>query len=1081
MSVRAYNPEDNSPVLLSDEEAADAITSGRYVLANDQAVPVRAPNGTIERYRAGDPGLRDLLSQQGYALDFVNGNQQRYNELYQQRTSQVLREDFGGAIGEAVAGAAMGYANYFSQGLADVSEQQSEDERLASVQSNTPNQGKLEYYLNNGLDYDDALIYATDSYRRPTLRDATSANTPLASAAGSVYGGLAGAVALAPLAAAAEPVVAARAAATLARAGVGTAASTLGGQVAAGAIVGATEAAATRAATNIGEGIIRERLPEFNGEELLILGGIGAVVGGGMNLAVDGTRFLRSRAAGGQASLVAPVVSNRDAIQRLTDDVTSSLDPQSVTPMQNAIVQMNQTLGQVDPALNASFFNSEKIRRANITDEAHNQAATDITDMIGDIQTLNNITEVGVATQSRQDLANSVQQFVDSADNATVLNASRGVIDYVDTLDESFQLNGRNIIQGRDSPIVNSFNSFMRRVRDATSDVRSTVRRADEIEQALESAARPAREAQMAVYRQQAREALEKTKVELFNATGVTDDDFAEYVATLPANVRRTISDSSGYLRDMEEAVYSRELRNNFIPGSAAPLLEEAAALPQRLADSYKALPDVLVNIQTNLANLSRSVKSSAEQDLAQVADAALSSFDNFLTRPEIFGTGAAAAFRDTPAIRTMQSNRNQLLKLFGRDGITELDRVGRDFDPSKLVSLSMRASDADTIAGRKVIADYLRASQRVADIEAALGNTAPLERIDDVARRLSGTSEELVAGESPFFGVGRAKADFKQLQLQGNQGGTLRGVAPSIVMGMFGAGIVSGSAALPAAALVTMLAMRPDKRVAASYALRNLRSAYDGTKAKLIAAVGARMSMPTATLGVSKQVARRVITATPQLFEGEDRDEAFNNLVAVVNEAAGSPDYMANAAESFGVNPTSRNGSEAITNMVVAMEYLRQQMPESLFDPLNPNPPAQRVSGMVKFNILRTVETIMDPHSVYEDFANGVVSATKVQALRAVYPQTAEEMNARVLAEYSDRVSAGMRMPYATRMQVSMLLGTPIEQALRQPNLARLQSVYAQTPAQAQAQGMSRTPTRAVTSLVTSTSTEGASLQDLQ
>ena len=1060
MSVRAYNPEDNSPVLLSDTEAADAITSGRYVLADDQAVPVRTPSGAIERYRAAD--LPNLLSRQGYALDFVNGNQQRYEELYRERTSEALREDFG-AIGEVAATSAMSGANAISYGLANTSQRQDEDERLSAVRSNTPNQGEVEKYLASGYPYDDALLLANASYRRPTLTEAMEANSPIAAGVGTVLGTVGGIVATAPIALAAEGAVAARAAAALASRGIGQGAATLGGRVAAGALVGATEAAATSAAVSVGEGVIRERLPEFNGEEMLILGGLGAVVGGGMNLAIDGTRFLRSRAAGNQAPLVAPVVSNRDAIARLTDDVTASLDPQSVTPMQNAIVQMNQTLGQVDPGLNASFFNREKIRRANITDEAHNQAATDITDAVGDIQDLNNIVEVGVATQSRQDLANSVQQFVDASDNAALTTAGRKVIDYVDTLDESFQLNGRNIIQGRDSPIVNAFNAFRRQANEATSEVRGAIRRAGEIEQALQDAARPAREAKMDGYRQEMREELEAFKARFLGYTGVKTPDF----------FRR--------LPDLQDVVYSREFRNEYLPESAAPLLKEAAALPQRLAKAYKAMPDVLVNIQTNLANLSRGVKSSAEQDLAQVADAALVSFDNFLIRPEVFGEGAAAAFKNTPAIRTMQSNRNQLLKLFGRDGITQLDRIGRDFDPGKLVSLSMRASDADTIAGRKVIADYLRASQRVADIEAALGNTVPLKNIDDVARRLSGTSEELVDGESPFFGVGRAKADFKQLQLQGNQGGTLRGVAPSIVAGMFGAGFVSGSTALPAAALATMLAMRPDKRVAFSYAMRNLRTAYDNTKAKLIAAVGARMSMPSATLGVSKQVARRVITATPQLFEGEDRDEAFNSLVSVVNEAAGNPDYMANAAESFGVNPTSRNGSEAITNMVVAMEYLRQQMPESLFDPLNANPPAQRVSGMVKFNILRTVETIMDPHSVYEDFANGVVSAAKVQALRAVYPQTAEEMNARVLAEYSDRVSSGMRMPYATRMQVSMLLGTPIEQALRQPNLARLQSVYAQTPAQAQAQGMSRTPTRAVTSLVTSTSTEGASLQDLQ
>lgn len=1061
MSVRAYNPQDNSAVLLSDAEAADAITSGRYVLAEDQAVPVRTPSGAIERYRAAD--LPNLLSRQGYALDFVNGNQQRYTELYNQRTSQVLRDDYG-ALGEITAAAAMGAADAVSMGLADISEQQSEDERLASVQSNAPNQGKLEAYLNSGIPYDDALILANDSYRRPTLREATAASSPFAAGVGSVTGFLGGAIATAPVAIAAEGAIAGRAAAALAARGLGQTASTVAGRVAAGAAVGATEAAATGAAVRVGEGIIRDRLPEFSGEELMVLGGLGAVVGGGLNLAANIPTMLRSRAAGNQAPLVAPVISNRDAIDRLNNDITASLAPESTTRTQDFIAQMNQTVGQVDPVLNRSFFNPVKENLANIADEAHDEAGRDIASAIADVQSRNNVAEVAVATQARQDLSNSVTNFVDSADDVSIMQAGRRLTEYVDTLEDSFRLNGRNIMEGRDSPIAGNINRFIRGVRDATAEVRGGVRRVVELEQALETAARPAREARMA-------EALERVRasraVSRESPFAMSDEAFEEYV-------------SNGLIPSLNNTLYSRASRSAYLPPEAIPMEQELAAVTRQTTEAYKALPDVLVNQQTNLANLSRRVRSVDEQDLAQAADEALRSFDNFLARPDVFGPSAREAFRDVPVIRTMQSNRNQLLKLFGRDGISELDRVERDFDPAKLVDLSMRMSDNDTLAGRKVLADYLRASRQVAEIEGRFGNTVPVDAINDIATRLVGPSDRVFPGQEPFFAVGRAKADFKLLQQQGNQGGTLRGVAPSIMSGMFG-GLIASGQVVPAAALATMMAMRPDKRVAASYAIRNLRSALDRTKSQLVTAIGNRLSLSSTKLSVSKQVARKVITATPELFEGEDRDQAFDRLVGVVNEAAGNPDYMAGAAESLGINSGSRTGSEAIANMVTAMEYLRQQMPESLFDPMNPNPPSQRVSGMVKFNILRTVEAIMDPLSVEEDFTNGFVSATKVQARRAVYPQLAEEMNARVLAEYADRVSAGVRMPYATRMQTSMLLGTPIEQALRQPNLARLQSVYAQTPAQAQAQGMSRTPTRAVTSLVTSTTTEGSSLQDLQ
>lgn len=1067
MSVRAYNPADNSPVLLSDTEAADAITSGRYVLADDQAVPVREPSGVINRYRAAD--LPRLLSQPGYALDFVNGNQQRYEELYRERTSDVLRQEYG-AAGEAVATTAMSAANAASFGLANTSQQQDEDERLSAVRSNTPNQGEVEKYLNSGYSYDDALLLANASYRRPTLTEAMEANSPIAGGVGTALGFVGGALATAPISIAAEGAVAARAAAALASRGLGATAASVGGRVAAGAAVGAVEAAATGAAVRVGEGIIREQLPEFSAEETMLLGGLGAVVGGGLNLLVSTPTLLRSRAAGRDAPLVAPVVSNRDAINRLSDDITASLAPESITPRQQLIVDMNRTIGQVDPALNASFFNPVKQDLANISDEAFVNESTDIAARFGDIQTLNDQAELAVSREARSELNASMTSLVDNLDEASLLRITDELDAYNATLANASAFGGRGLMEGRDSPIVNSLQRNVAAFGRGTSSARELGARIKGIRRTVTELAESRRAAALAEARAEADADMAAYLQRHTNATAA-DVDYARSI--FYGEVKRT-----AYNETVDRLAEFAPAR--FLTDAELPMLDEARRLLPTLQQELKQIPDRVINIQSNLANLSRGVKTSAEQELAGLADAALVSIDNFLARPEVFGAGASTAFRNMPAIRTMQSNRNQLLKLFGRDGITELDRVGRDFDPGKLANLAMKATDADTVAGRKVISDYLKASKRVADIAATAGQVGPRNIIDEVATRLMGESDRVYPGQAPFFAVGRAKADFKQLQLQGNQGGTLRGVAPSIMSSLFG-GLIATGQVVPAAGIATIMAMRPDKRVAASYALRGLRNKLERVKSGLVTAIADRFDNPAASLSVSKTVARRVITAMPELFDEETRDEQFNQLVENVVQMSGNPDAVVGAAETFGVNPTSRNGSETITNMVVALEYLRQQMPDSLFDPMNPNPPAQRVSSMVKHNILRTVEVIVDPLSVYDDFANGFVSATKVQALRAVYPQTAEEMNARVLAEYADRITVGTRMPYATRMQASMLLGTPIEQALRQPNLARLQSVYAQTPAQAQAQGMSRTPTRAVTSLLTSTTTEGANLQDLQ
>jgi len=1108
MSVRAYNPQDNSPILLDDETAAEELLNGRAVLAPDQVVPVRTPNGTIERYRAAD--LPRLFSRPGFSLDFVRGNQERFAQLATEENSQALREQYG-AVGESlIAGATAAVNSAALGGLPNESARAAEDRRLARVTSSQPNQGALEAALAAGYDYDDALLLATSTYRRPTPIEANEQTSPLASTVGAAVGLVGSAVATAPVAIAAEGALGVRAAAGLARAGFGQTAAQVGGRVAAGAAVGATEALATGAARAVGEGIIRDRLPEFSGEEIMLLGGLGAVAGGGLNLLAATPQILRSRVAGGRAPVVAPILSNRDNIERLTGDISASLDPASTTKPQEMIVSANQTISQVDPALNRSFFNPVKQDLANVPDAVHEASAAASAADITAVDDIARRIELEITDRTRREVAGSLAEvnanraaaveagavFGQEVDDTLV--AAERLRDYARRFADGSSFSGQNVMVGRDSPIVNSLRSIGRRLDGFTSgldDAAARFRtRSDEVTQA--ATARAAATAGPVDWVGQIRQYIpdasitpaaarylsrEADNMYGFWVSGIGDNPRARQMLVDMGDSRTAVEDSLLLVDDLirlsrrrpslgirleSTPVENLDWRQFVAPAEAASLRDAALEIQSRMA----GYGDGLVNIQTDLSNLSRGVKFGAEKELADLADSALLSYDRFLGDEIIFGARSRAAVDNLPRVRAVQSNRNLMLRTLGREGISELDRVERNLDPGKLARLSLRDSDNANIAERTVIRDYLRSVEDAANIPGVTTNVDVPTLIGDTASRM----------RSNVFDVGRAKADYKLLQLQGNQGGTLRGVAPSIMTALFGGFLATGQM-VPAAAMATVLAMRPDKRVAASYALRGMREAYERTKTRLVTAIGNRLSLPSNTLSLSKQVARKVIVSTPALFDEETRDEEFDALVQNMAEDSGNPDALAATAETLGINPTSNNGADTIAKMTVALEYLRQQMPPSLFDPLNPAPPSQRVSSMVKHNILRTVETIQDPLSVYDDFANGFVSTTKVQALMAVYPQLAREMNARVLSEYADRLTNGVRMSYASRVQASMLLGTPIEQALRQPNLARLQSSYAQTSAQAQAQGMARTPARAVTSLITSTSTEGASLQDLQ
>lgn len=92
-----------------------------------------------------------------------------------------------------------------------------------------------------------------------------------------------------------------------------------------------------------------------------------------------------------------------------------------------------------------------------------------------------------------------------------------------------------------------------------------------------------------------------------------------------------------------------------------------------------------------------------------------------------------------------------------------------------------------------------------------------------------------------------------------------------------------------------------------------------------------------------------------------------------------------------------------------------------------------------------RYVAAIEKPMTVLDDFRHGRVSYEGVEAIRAVYPKSFQEITGQLtehLAELRED------LPYKKRLQVSILFGVPVESAMEPAFLAYMQQLHAQSAA---------------------------------
>lgn len=125
--------------------------------------------------------------------------------------------------------------------------------------------------------------------------------------------------------------------------------------------------------------------------------------------------------------------------------------------------------------------------------------------------------------------------------------------------------------------------------------------------------------------------------------------------------------------------------------------------------------------------------------------------------------------------------------------------------------------------------------------------------------------------------------------------------------------------------------------------------------------------------------------------------------------------------------------------------QYLAAQLPRSTQQPSGlPGEPKWQASDIELARYERISRAVEQPLTLLHDLADGRLSGDAVRAVQSVWPELYQHITAEVHAALAERTE---RVPYAQRLQLSLLLGTPLDPSLKM--LPQLQANVAVKPAQ--------------------------------
>ena len=103
-------------------------------------------------------------------------------------------------------------------------------------------------------------------------------------------------------------------------------------------------------------------------------------------------------------------------------------------------------------------------------------------------------------------------------------------------------------------------------------------------------------------------------------------------------------------------------------------------------------------------------------------------------------------------------------------------------------------------------------------------------------------------------------------------------------------------------------------------------------------------------------------------------------------------------------------------------------------------NPSSKKPSDMELNKFDKVYQAVVDPMSVFEDFAKGVVTRDQVRALRAVYPELHSDLVTEVVSYIADKKSF---LPYNKKIQLATLMEMPFDTTLQPRKVQNFQMSF--------------------------------------
>ena len=135
------------------------------------------------------------------------------------------------------------------------------------------------------------------------------------------------------------------------------------------------------------------------------------------------------------------------------------------------------------------------------------------------------------------------------------------------------------------------------------------------------------------------------------------------------------------------------------------------------------------------------------------------------------------------------------------------------------------------------------------------------------------------------------------------------------------------------------------------------------------------------------------------------------------------------------------------------AVSYLNSIRPiERKESPLDdPTPPSQ----FEKQNYDVALSLAYQPLMILEDIQNGTLNSIKLGHLQKLFPDLYANLRYKMMDELVNVTTKNEKIPYKTRMGLSLFLGTPLDSTMKPEGIMALQPKMAQTQQQQQQQAM--------------------------